>query len=133
MLNSFFVDMNITALRPAPKADSLPLEKLEESKAFTDEEKVAEVSRQFEAVLLRQILGQGRKTLFASKFNDDSVSSDIYQDMVTQQFAESISRSGSFGLARSLQAQLTHQLLPAKSAAVHAPTAHVTTKPPAHD
>jgi Rod binding domain-containing protein len=70
---------------------------------------VAEVSRQFESVLLRQILGAARKTIFRSKFNEDSMASGIYQDMTTSQLADAISRNGSFGLARSLEAQLIRQ------------------------
>ena len=41
---------------------------------------------------------------------DDSAVGGIYKDMVTAQLAESISKSGSFGLAQSLQAELTRQI-----------------------
>ena len=102
--------MDITALRGHPGADAPPLEKLAGNTTLSEAQKVAEVSRQFESVLLRQILGQARKTVFASKLNEDSVSSGIYRDMVTAQLAEGISKSGSFGLARALETQLTRQL-----------------------
>ena len=39
----------------------------------------------------------------------DSMSSGIYQDMTTNQLADAISRSGSFGLAHSLEVQLIRQ------------------------
>ncbi len=112
MLNWSCADpMNIHALNAGLKAPEPPLEKVAESKALSEEQKVAELSRQFEGVLLRQILGQARKTVFHSKTDEDSASSAIYQDMVTTQLAESISKSGSFGLARSLQTQLSRQVL----------------------
>ena len=118
--------MNIDALNAGPKAADLPLEKLSDSKAFSEEQKVAELSRQFEGVLLRQILGQARKTVFHSQTDEDSASSAIYQDMVTAQLAESISKSGSFGLAKSLQTQLSRQVLN------HTENSHdVTAKKPA--
>jgi Rod binding domain-containing protein len=101
--------MNIHSLIHTAKAENLPLEKLVGNKSLSEKEKVAEVSRQFESVLLRQILGQARKTVFKSKFNEDSMSSGIYQDMTTNQLADAISRNGSFGLARSLEAQLIRQ------------------------
>ena len=101
--------MNIPSLSHAAKASDLPLEKLVGNKSLSEKEKVAEVSRQFESVLLRQILGQARKTVFKSKFNEDSMASGIYQDMTTNQLADAISRNGSFGLARSLEAQLIRQ------------------------
>jgi len=82
------------------------------TQTLSEAQKVAEASRQFEAVLLRQILGQARHTVFKSKLSPESTTSGIYQDMVTNQLAESISRSGSFGLARSLESQLLRQSLP---------------------
>ena len=103
--------MNLHALHAGLKAPEPPLEKVAENKALSEEQKVAELSRQFEGVLLRQILGQARKTVFQSTTDEESASSAIYQDMVTSQLAESISKSGSFGLAQSLQTQLSRQVL----------------------
>jgi Rod binding domain-containing protein len=103
--------MNIHALNTGLKPPEPPLEKVAESKALSEEQKVAELSRQFEGVLLRQILGQARKTVFHSKTDEDSATSAIYQDMVTAQLAESISKSGSFGLAKGLETQLSRQVL----------------------
>lgn len=111
MLSWSCVEMNITSLQPKVSAEDLPLEKLAGNKSLSEAEKVAEVSRQFESVLLRQILGEARKTVFKSKLSQDSTTSGIYQDMVTSQLADAVSRNGSFGLARSLQTQLAHQTL----------------------
>jgi Rod binding domain-containing protein len=101
--------MNIPSLTQAAKAGNLPLEKLAGNQSLSEKEKLAEVSRQFESVLLRQILGAARKTIFKSKFNEESMASGIYHDMTTIQLADAISRSGSLGLARSLEAQLIRQ------------------------
>src|SRR5262245_54673025 len=99
--------MNISALTPAAASlDAVPLERLANNPALSEAEKIKEASRQFEAIILRQILGQARKTVFHSKLNEESASAGIYQDMVTGQLADAISRSGSFGLARSLEVQL---------------------------
>ena len=112
MLNWCCADfMNVNALNAGLKAAEPPLEKLADNQHLSEEQKVAELSRQFEGVLLRQILGQARKTVFHSQTDEDSASSAIYQDMVTAQLAESISKSGSFGLAKSLQTQLSRQVL----------------------
>jgi len=91
-------------------SEPIPLDQLAGNKTLSQSEKITEASRQFEAVLLRQILGSARKTVFKSSVSEDSMTSGIYQDMVTGQLAESMSRSGGFGLARSLQSQLQHQL-----------------------
>ena len=98
--------MNISALSSAARGAEIPLEELAAHPDLTDQDKLAQVSRQFEAALLRQILADARKPVFPSKFTDQSAIHGIYDDMVTHQLAENISQSGEFGLARSLQAQL---------------------------
>jgi Rod binding domain-containing protein len=89
---------------------------------------VAEVARQFEAVLLRQILQDIRKPVLAPA-EGDATANGIYADMINNQMADSISRSGGFGLAKSLAAQLTHQVLPHPPAAVETGQAPVQTAP----
>lgn len=83
------------------------MESLAGSKTLTQEQKIAEASRQFEAVLLRQFLSESQKPVINSEFTDNSNSAGIYQDMVTNQLADSLSRSGGIGLARSFERQLT--------------------------
>lgn len=101
--------MEIAALQHHVRASDLPLERLAASTQISQTDKVAEVSRQFEAVLLRQILGDAQKTIFSSTMNPSSTAGGVYQDMITNQLADSISRSGSFGFAKSLQKQLQHE------------------------
>jgi Rod binding domain-containing protein len=108
--------MNISAPHPRIEPSQLPLESLAGNPGISDAEKVAEVSRQFEAVLLRQILQDIRKPLLAHA-EGDATSNGIYADMINNQMADSISHSGGFGLAKSLTAQLTHQVLPQAQAA----------------
>lgn len=103
--------MNVTSLQPAIKPGEIPLEKLEGSSRLTEAQKVGEVARQFEAVLLRQILAAARKNLIKSGVNPESNASSIYTDIVNNQMADDISRTATFGLARSLQTQLTRQVL----------------------
>ena len=124
--------MNIPSHHPRVDASQLPLESLAGNANISDKDKIAEVSRQFEAVLLRQILQEARKPGMGGS-TDSSVSSSVYTDMVNQQLAESISRSGGFGLAKSLQGQLAHQVL-SKSTAAPAvePATHSTTESAAH-
>lgn len=111
--------MEISPLQRQVQAADLPLDRLAGSAQLTEAEKVNEVSRQFEALLLRQILGDAQKKMFASSMNPESVASGVYQDIITTQLADSISRSGAFGLAGCLKPQLQHELksrLPADDA-----------------
>jgi flagellar protein FlgJ len=107
--------MDISALQSHVKASDLPIEKLAANPNVSDADKVGQACRQFEAVFLRQIFQEARKTVIPSSLNHDSAISGIYGDMVNSQLADSISRSGAFGLAKSLQAQLVHQVLRPKA------------------
>src|SRR5258706_15985369 len=98
--------MDISGIQRHVKASELSLDHLASNPNVPEHEKVKEVSRQFEAVLLRQILTQANKPLFGSPLIKNSTTTAIYQDMVTNQLAEQVSRSGSFGLAKSLSHQL---------------------------
>jgi len=103
--------MDIPPIHAAFDASPLALERLAHNPNLTEEQKVSELARQFESVLLRQILKNAQKTVIKSDYTDDSFSHEIYQDLMTAQLAESISDSGAFGLARSLEEQLTRQVL----------------------
>ncbi len=72
----------------------------------TEAEKVEEASRQFEAVLVRQILSAARKTVIHSGLESESAVTGIYQDMINSQLSDAITGAGGLGLARSLQLQV---------------------------
>jgi Rod binding domain-containing protein len=93
-------------------AANLPLDRLASSTKVPEAEKVAQASRAFEAVLLRQILTECQKPAFPSKLVSNSSISGIYRDMIVNQMADSISKSGSLGLARSLAGELQRQTAP---------------------
>ena len=107
--------MNVSPLQPRVNAAELPLEQLAANSRVSDQQKIGELSRQFEAVFLRQMLREAQQPVFASEFTTGSMARDVYQDMVTDRLADSISRSGTFGLAAGLNRELTRQLT-AKSA-----------------
>lgn len=112
--------MDIMPLKPGVNAANLPIEQLAANPNISQKDKVTEACRQFEAVLLRQILGDARKTVISSGQQESTVTG-IYNDMVTKQLADSISHSGAFGLAKSLESQLVRQVLPQASSTDVAP------------
>lgn len=125
--------MDITALKPAqPKLEAMPIEKLAASKTIDEKQKVTELTRQFEAVLLRQILTEAHKPVFKSNLQAaGGVSSDIYKDMMISQLAEKISSSRAIGLAQSLDKQVSREPKIAASAPKEFPDADKTkTAPP---
>ena len=103
--------MNIANLSAAPKPGDLTLEELAKHPQIAESQKIAELSRQFEAVLLRQLLQQARKTLVTSRFNPDAKGNAIYDDLLNAQLADNMSKGGGLGLAAGLKQQLAQQLL----------------------
>jgi Rod binding domain-containing protein len=100
--------MEVYALDRGVQASDLPLERLANSGQVSKQEKIGEAARQFEAVLLRQILSQAQKPLFKnSLIPGGGTTNAFYQDMVTQQLADRISEGGSFGFGTVLKRELT--------------------------
>jgi|SRR5690348_13111117 flagellar protein FlgJ len=119
--------MLVSSLSKAVNAADVPPERLAGNTTLTDQQKIAEASRQFEAILLRQILSATQKPVISSKLVDNSTSADIYRDMITNQLADSISKSGAFGLARTFEQQLTRP--DHAGLAAHRPEASSTASP----
>ena len=101
--------MDISAIQQRIDAANLSPEDLAHNSQLTEEQKLSEAARQFEAILLRQILESTQKTVIQSKFADNSTAASIYRDLVTCQLADQISKSGTLGLAKSLEHQLMRQ------------------------
>jgi Rod binding domain-containing protein len=58
--------------------------------------------------MLRQILGEAQKPVFTSEFTDNSTAAGIYQDLITNSLADSMSKSGTLGMAKIFEQQLSH-------------------------
>lgn len=102
--------MDLSAIQHPASTANVPLNELAGDKHLTTKQKVGEVARQFEALLLQQILASTEKPVIKSEFTDNSPEAGIYRSMIVRQLSEAISKSGSFGLAKMLQHQLTPQL-----------------------
>ncbi len=99
--------MNVAALpsNQVAAAEVAP-ESLAGNQSLTEHQKIAEASRQFEAMLLRQILSESQKPVIQSEFSDNSTAAGIYQDLATNQMADGMSKSGAFGFAQVFERQL---------------------------
>jgi Rod binding domain-containing protein len=102
---------SIQSNSPKVKPEDIPLEKIADSKALTESQKTTEMTRQFEALLLRQVLTEAQKPAFKSALMPNAgVSASIYQDMMVNQLAEKISSARTLGLAQELESQVSRQL-----------------------
>jgi len=87
------------------------MERLAQNNRLTETEKVDEVAKQFEAILLRQFLSEATKPMLSQDEGMNPAQKSIYQDMITNTLAKTISQSGEFGLAQAFR----HQLMPRDS------------------
>ena len=85
-------------LRPAD------LSQMADPTAKQDPAKLAKASKQFECILLRQILGESMKPLLQG-----GPSGQVYGYMLTDSLANQISDGGGLGLAHVLQTQLSQK------------------------
>jgi Rod binding domain-containing protein len=92
------------------KSEDVPLDRLMANTQLSEADKVAAVSRHFEAILLRQFLTEAQKPLLNPKDNSNNGVNAIYKDMMVNHLADEVSKKGNFGLAKFFQAQMTpHQ------------------------
>ncbi|MBI4658805.1 MAG: rod-binding protein [Verrucomicrobia bacterium] len=99
--------MEVNPVAGRIKANEIPLDRLAASSQLSEAEKIAAVSHQFEAVLLRQFLKEAQKPMLKPKGALLGASHDIYQDMIVNHLADEVSKTGMFGLANAFQSQLT--------------------------
>ena len=93
--------MDITAITNQLRPTGLSADPAEAQSVRTDPVKLAKASRQFESILVRQILGESMKPLLEA-----GPSGQVYGYMLTDALSEKISEGGGLGLAHVLQTQL---------------------------
>jgi Rod binding domain-containing protein len=102
--------MNIGAFQPGLRPAELTLEQVSTSSVISEQEKVAELARQFEGVMVKQMLREARQPMLDAAPEGGTSETRAYDEMVTDKMAEAITRGGGFGVASSLQAQLLRQM-----------------------
>jgi Rod binding domain-containing protein len=101
--------MEIGANTPALTAiasDTTTLRNIVHNDTFTEEQKIAEMSRQFESVLVKQFLEDGMKPIFKGMLDESTAKHAMYRSLFTDALANNITQSSNFGFASALQAQL---------------------------
>lgn len=72
----------------------------------TDREKLAVTAKQFEALFVRQMLAEARKTHFGGEQLFSSQALDTFNRMQDEHFADVTADSGVLGLAKIIEAQM---------------------------
>jgi Rod binding domain-containing protein len=106
------INSSLTTSQIQPKAPELtPIERLRAShlkgaalRNAPAAEQRAAVASQFEAILVRQMLG---KTITKMLGKEDGAATSVYGDLLTDTFATQLTAGQGLGLARMLERQLT--------------------------
>lgn len=87
-----------------PEAQSAAQPKAKNEAATAAELKKA--AEDFEAIFLKQFLGQALKPLLHNTLGSQATGAGVYQHMITDVIAENLSQGGDFGFSTMLQVQL---------------------------
>ncbi len=82
------------------------LKTIAHSKKLTEQQKVAEGTRQFESAMLRQVLQDSLKPLVKGYLNEEGSAHSIYRYFMIDSLAEAMTQNGGVGLSHVLQAQI---------------------------
>jgi peptidoglycan hydrolase FlgJ len=69
------------------------------------------VAQQFEGVFVGMVLKEMRSTVAKDTFFGDSPTTDMFNSMLDDQRAQTMAQSGSFGIAKMVEAQLKNSVL----------------------
>jgi flagellar protein FlgJ len=69
-------------------------------------------AKQFEAIFVRQMLAEARKTDFGGEQLFGGQAMDTFRQMQDERFAEVAAQTGALGIARQVEAQLAARLSP---------------------
>ena len=101
--------MSATLVMPAMPAPAVPSAATAAAAgASPTDPRLAKVARQFEALFVRQMLAAAHKANFGDSLFS-SQASDTFRDMQDQKFADLAAQKGSFGMAKMIERQVSHQ------------------------
>lgn len=83
---------------------------LDQLKKLPEGEAIGKLTREFEAIFVREILKNAQKTVIQSSITKEDGAGAIYRDMLVDSLANGIRDAGGLGLAQALERDLTQQV-----------------------
>ncbi|GAM03397.1 rod-binding protein [Novosphingobium sp. MBES04] len=102
----------INASAPSTSLILSPEKGMDRTPGATAREELAQAAKQFEAIFVRQMLAEARKTHFDKDGIFSSSALDTFRQMQDERFAEIAAQTGTLGLASVIEAQLARHLPP---------------------
>lgn len=92
------------------KLKQVNLQNNEKKNKETEKKKLKELSQEFESIFIHQMIKTMRATVGKSNLYHGGMAENIYQDMLDQEYAKSMSQQKNFGIAEIVYAQLSKYL-----------------------
>ena len=77
------------------------------TKFSKSDDKLKEACKQFEAIFIKQMLNSMKKTVQKSGLIDGGQTEKIFEDMLYDKYADKMSNTGNFGIAKNMYNQLS--------------------------
>ncbi|MEM5947824.1 rod-binding protein [Spirochaetia bacterium 38H-sp] len=72
-----------------------------------DKARLKEATQEFEAIFIKKMLDQMRKTVHRSNLIERNMAEDVFEDMLYDEYARKMAKTSSLGLADMLYKQLS--------------------------
>ncbi len=99
--------MNRMTLSNAGNSSSTNISSMERELKNSNDEKVRQACSDFEAIFIKQMLDSMRKTVEKTSLLGGGMAEDIFEDMIYDEYAKKMSKTGDFGIKDMLYRQLS--------------------------
>ena len=99
--------MNRMTLSNAGSSGSSNISSMERELKNSNDEKVKQACSDFEAIFIKQRLDSMRKTVDKTSLLGGGMAEDIFEDMIYDEYAKKMSKTGDFGIKDMLYKQLS--------------------------
>lgn len=76
----------------------------------SQQQKIEQAGVQFEAIMIRQFLGDALKPSIKGSIDEEGSGNDTYRYFVTDTLAQSLAKEGVFGIGKQITAQMTQKM-----------------------
>ena len=99
--------MNRMTVSNAGSSGTSRVSSMERDLQTHDDKKMKQACSDFESILIKQMLDAMRKTVPKNSLTGGGMAEDIFEDMIYDEYAEKMSKTGDFGIKDILYKQLS--------------------------
>ncbi|MDA3938703.1 MAG: rod-binding protein [Spirochaetia bacterium] len=99
--------MNQMTMTNSGRSSASSISSMERNLGDTNDDKVKQACSDFEAILIKQMLDSMRKTVEKTSLLGGGMAEDIFEDMIYDEYAKKMSKTGDFGIKDMLYRQLS--------------------------